>query len=108
MQRLSIVNSIFMDQPDKSIWVDEVMDSLAGMQRVPAPHGMYEGVMSRVRTSRNNLRVLLPRVAAAAVLLLAVNIFSVYHATNKAKQTTQTGVYQLVDEQISNLSEGSF
>ncbi|PQJ12282.1 hypothetical protein CJD36_000550 [Flavipsychrobacter stenotrophus] len=96
-----------MDQPDKNIWVNEVMDSLAGMQRVPPPHGMYEGVMSRVRTSRNNLRVLLPRVAAAAVLLLAVNIFSVYHAT-KAKQTTQTGVYQLVDEQISNLSEGSF
>lgn len=97
-----------MDQPDKNIWVDEVMDSLAGMQRVAAPAGMYEGVMSRIARNKNNIRILLPRVAAAAILLLAVNIASVYHAANKAGTAEKQGVYQVIDEQISNLSEGTF
>ena len=97
-----------MDQPDNNIWVDEVMDSLAGMQRIPAPVGMYERVMNRVKGNKNNIRALLPRVAAAAILLLAINLASVYRAANTAKESHQKGVYEVVDEQISNLSEESF
>ncbi len=95
-------------EKEKDIWVDEVMDSLSGMQRLSARTDMYEGIITKIKSNRSNLRVLLPRVAAAAILLLAVNILSVYHAASKAKAEQQTGVYEVVNEQISNLTESSF
>lgn len=95
-----------MDRSAKDKWIDEVMNSLEGMQRVPASAGMYDGVMARIRSGRGSKTYsLLPRIAAAAaILLLAVNVASVFHATHKNKQAmSEKGVYNMVDEQISEL-----
>ncbi len=99
-----------MDRSEKDKWIDEVMGSLDGMQRVPASAGMYDGVMARIRTGKvTKTYSLLPRIAAAAaILLLAVNVASVFHATRKGgQQAAGKGVYNMVDEQISEL-ETSF
>jgi hypothetical protein len=99
-----------MDRSGKDKWIDEVMGSLDGMQRVPAPSGMYDGVMARIRAGRGSKTYsLLPRIAAAAaVLLLAVNVASVFHATSRGRTAAQDkGVYNMVNEQISEL-ESSF
>ena len=95
-----------MDRSGKDKWIDEVMSSLDGLQRVPAPAGLYDGVMSRVRSGNGNkIHSLLPRIAAAAaILLLAVNVASVFHATHKSKPVSSgKGVYNMVDDQISEL-----
>lgn len=95
-----------MDQTGKNIWADEVMDSLAGMQRVASPANMYEKVMGRVKNGRGNARRLMPAIAAAAVVLLVVNIASVFHAANTRKAAQQQGVSQVIDDQINSLADG--
>lgn len=92
-----------MEQQDKNKWVDEVMHSLDGMQRANPKTDIYAGMMQRMRAGKGNIRALLPKVAAAAVLLLVVNIASAYHATQKTKEAARQGVYQTIDEQISIL-----
>lgn len=99
-----------MDRSEKDKWIEEVMGSLEGMQRVPARADMYDSVMNRIRTGKGGKTYsLLPRIAAAAaVLLLAVNVASVFHATHKRNTATpDKGVYNMVDEQIAEL-ETSF
>lgn len=97
-----------MNNAEKNIWVDEVMNSLNGMQRAAVPANMYDGVMQRIRQGHNggDIRRLLPRIAAAAILLLAVNIASVYHATHKATTVSagdRQNVSQVIDEQLTDL-----
>ena len=97
---------------NKDIWVEDVMDSLSGLQRIPAVPDMYGRVLSRINGTTNNKSYsLFPRIAAAAVLLLAINIASVIHATHYNKSDKGSGkdaAYQVVSESISNLSEDSF
>ena len=99
---------------DKNLWVDEVMESLNGLQRVKGNPDMCDNVLRRINDNKRNndkVRVLMPRIAAAAVLLLVINIASMIHAThiaNSASKTQQQGVYQAVNESISSLSEDSF
>lgn len=96
-----------MSRSEKEIWVDDVMNSLDGMQRVAAPAGMYDGVMARLanRGDDSRRRRLLPRVAVAAAVLLAVNIASVYHASRKAAMQQQN-ISQSINQQISDLENG--
>ena len=98
---------------EREQWVNEVMDSIQGMQRIAADPLMYDKVMNRINNpaGRRNVRVLFTRVAAAAALLLLVNIASVLHATHAAKATQgiqQKGVYDEVSESMDILSEDSF
>ncbi len=100
-----------MDWSDKNKWIEEVMTSVDGIQPVTVRSDIYEEVVNRIKVNnahRNNIRSLLPRIAAAAALLLVINALSVYHATIKNKVAAHTNVYQNINEQITNLSEGSF
>ena len=94
-----------MDKREKDIWVDEVLYSLQGLKPVEAQADIYGGVMGRLRKSvtRSRSRVL-PRVAVAAVLLLSINILTVYWNSRGGQETANAEqVSQIINEQISSL-----
>ena len=96
---------------NKDKWVDEVLESLNGMQRIPASPNMYENVMNRIATSKqvgSNSSVLIKRVAAAAILLFVINLASILHVSHKKSTPQQTNIYQVVNEQVGYLSEDSY
>lgn len=98
---------------DQNKQIDEVMNSLQGMQRIPADPMMYEKVMNRLnsQTSKrsNNIRILRPRIAAAAILLLVINVASIFHFTKKQQsQAEQTAIYQAVNDDIRSLADANY
>ena len=91
-------------------WVEEVMDSLNGIQRIPASPGMYDRVTSRLASEAQGSRVgsvvLIRRIAVAAILLITINLFSIIHQTRKVQPTHQRqDVYQVVSEDIGYLTD---
>ena len=93
-------------------WINEAMESLKGMQRIPATPHMYEGVMRRLADKRQqsslSSSVILKRAAIAAILLLVINVASIIHFSHKTVAVQQQNVYQAVNEEIGYLSEDSF
>lgn len=87
-------------------WIDEVMNSLNGVQRIPANPLLYDKVMAAINTRKqgNNIKILLPRIAAVAVLLLVINAFSIVHYTKKVNQPTGQNLYQVVNEEFTSLA----
>ncbi len=93
-------------------WVNEVMDSLTGIQRAPASPHMYDNVMRRVGQGKpgsgSSSSLVFKRVAAAAILLFVINLASIIHLSHKTKAVQHQGVYQAVSDEISYLSEDSY
>ncbi len=97
---------------EKEQWINEVMGSLDGISR-PQPNGlMYKKVMARLQQEQpqvnRTIRLKIASLAAAAVLLLVLNIASVAHYSKNTSTQTRQSVSQVVNEGISALSEGSF
>lgn len=69
----------------KEVWMDDVMDSLKGMKRASAGGDMYARVMQRTTVATATARFPIKIWAAAAILLLAVNISSAIYATAKKR-----------------------
>ena len=91
--------------------LEAAMNSLKGMQRMPADPLMYDKVMNRLAEStikRNKMRALLPRVAAAAVILLVINVATILHFTKKAAPAEPTDISQVITEDMRSLSENNF
>ena len=97
---------------DKEKSIEDALNSLQGMQRMPADPAMYDKVMRRMANATDSTRkkqLILPRVAAAAVVLLLVNIASIIHfAKKESAPVQQQGISQVISEDISALSENNF
>ena len=77
----------------KEAWVDRVLASTQGMQRAMAPHDLYEKILLKLNNPAKTKVIQLPAIkwAAAALLLLAVNVGSlVYASSYSAGQKTAT------------------
>jgi hypothetical protein len=110
---LNVYNVVMGQFTEKDLWVNDVMGSLDGMQRIPASPQMYDRVMQRVSVAAgkgaNSNGVLFKRVATAAILLFVINLASIIHFTHKVgDDPVQQGIYQAVNEEINYLSEDSY
>lgn len=94
-----------MDQREKDIWVDEVMNSLHGIKRAASADDMYDGVMDRLKTGNKRAGRLLPRIAVAAAVLLTLNIATAYKMSRivNSADSGNAHISQMIDEQITNL-----
>lgn len=105
-------NAIMKHKANTELWVNEVMDSLCGMQRIPADPQLYDHIMSRLSKSNSSdssiSSVFIKRISAAAILLLIINIATVFHLSHKAKFTQQTSIYQEVQEEMNYLSADNY
>jgi hypothetical protein len=72
---------------DKERWIEDVMNSTAGMNRAQPDHDLYEKVSAKLRNQpANTVRSIAVRQwAAAAVILLALNIGSVAYIKHQSK-----------------------
>ena len=69
----------------KEQWIDEVLHSTQGMLRAEPSAGFMAGIEAKLRHPQGKKSLSFPiKWAAAAVLLLALNIGSVVYATGKA------------------------
>ncbi len=94
-------------------WIDEVMGSLDGLQRPPADPGLHGKVMDKLRnsTSEGYSSRTFVRIAAVAVLLLVINIVSAVHFAGRptaSKTNTMSNPTQVINDELSTLSENSF
>jgi len=76
-------------------WIDQVMASTQGMQRAVPPDGLYDKVTAQLNNPAKANTMPFPAVkwAAAAAILLVVNIGSVMYAssgTYGSKQNTRS------------------
>ncbi len=70
----------------KEQWIDTVLASTEGMKRAQPQEGLYNNLLNKLSGSQPNV-VSFPvrQWAAAAILLLALNIGSVIYFTNQQK-----------------------
>ena len=90
--------------------IDEAMNSLTGMRCMPADELMYDKVMNKLAiamTTTEKVRILLPRLAAAAVLLIIINIASIVHFTRNSVHQNKS-LSQVITEDMSASSESNF
>jgi len=93
----------------KEQWIDNTLRSLEGAQRIKADPELYDKVMARVRQNNAPQRRLpLLGMAAAAALLLLFNVASILHFSGISQSTARQNVAQVINEDMSTLSEGSF
>ena len=82
-----------MENNHKEQWIDEVLGSTQGVQRAQPGPGFMQGIEARLHANTGKKVLSLPaKWAAAAILLLAVNIGSVLYATegkHSAANSTQ-------------------
>jgi len=80
---------------EKEKWIDEVFSSTQGMLRAQPGEGMFQKINARLNEPREVKTVPLPlkQWAAAAILLLALNVGSViYYAGQNTKDTGSNAV----------------
>ena len=67
-------------------WIDEVLESTIGMVPAQPDSGLHERVMRKIDASKTNTTSAIPLRgwAAAAVLLLAINMLSVIRYTKRS------------------------
>lgn len=77
---------------DKNGWVNEVMSSIQGIQPAQPPVGLYEKTIARINNPAKVKIITLPvkQWAAAAILLLALNVGSAIYAIEQDKKHTFT------------------
>jgi negative regulator of sigma E activity len=72
----------------KDQWIDEALNSTNGMRKAQPGNGLYDKVIGNL--SRPAVRKQVTRWAAAAILLLALNIGSVLYNKNRNSSTPQS------------------
>jgi hypothetical protein len=78
--------------PDKEKWINDVLDSTQGMLRASPDADLFKKITAGLtNTQLVNTRPLpVIQWAAAAILLLALNIGSVVYLTNQHTKTTES------------------
>lgn len=85
---------------NKEVWIDSALESAKGMKRATPSGDLYARVMRNATTAKATTNFPIKTWAAAAILLLAVNISSALYATTKKRQTApaqQTSSYMALD-----------
>jgi hypothetical protein len=90
----------------KEAWIDEVMGSIHGMERAQPPVGLYSKVMAGIQAQPAARVIAMPvtRWAAAAILLLALNIGSVFYVTTQNKKTTPASAGNALASELQTVS----
>jgi len=83
-------NNINIDEKEK--WINEVMNSTADMQTALPPIGLYEKITLKLKEPGKARTIALPvtQWAAAAILLLTINIGSVIYSMEHNKKALRT------------------
>jgi len=80
---------------NKEQWVRDVMNSTSGMQKASPGEGLLANVMAQLDNAPTTRIIRFPvkQWAAAAILLLALNVGSVIYFTNRSsnQEKTNTG-----------------
>ena len=74
----------------KEQWIDEAMNSTNGMRKAQPGNGLYDKVMGSLSRPVIRNHVPVNKWAAAAILLLALNIGSVLYYKNRNSNTIQS------------------
>lgn len=77
---------------NKEKWIDEVLNSTHGRQAVPIPDGFYEQVVTRLGQPLPPPVAKWPvlKWAAAALLLLGINVATILYSNHQAGKTALT------------------
>ena len=93
-----------MDQKEQ--WIDEIMNSLDGLQRAKAPAGLQERVMKAI--AKPKVIRLSPQVswslAAGLLLLISVNAFSLAHYNTERRTAMHETPQDFAREYYSSVS----
>ena len=86
---------------EKDKWIDHVLGQTRYISRAQAPHDLHDNVMAGLSDARRGRVIALPAAhwAAAAILLLALNIGSALYAIgqNKKAATTASTAVSVID-----------
>ncbi len=108
----SRLKKVMQDNSKEEQWIDDTLNSINGMQRIPTSPFMFEKVSQRLRSAgrseKSSVTLYIKGVAAAALLLLLVNVASIIHSSRKTQTAPQQSVYQSVNDDISYLSDESY
>ncbi len=76
---------------NKEQWIDQVLASTQGMQRATPPDGLYENVMQQLNNPAKPTVMPVPAIkwAAAAAVLLVLNVGSVMYASSGSYTSKQ-------------------
>ena len=78
----------------KEEWIDSVMNSTKGMARAQPPTALFENITSKLNSREPDKTISLPikQWAAAAIVLLALNIGSVVYSASQNKKIKVTNI----------------
>lgn len=87
---------------NKEVWIDDALESIKGMKRATPSGDLYARVMRNATATpaKGTTNLPIKTWAAAAIVLLAVNISSALYATTKKRHTApteQTNSYMALD-----------
>lgn len=84
-------------------WINEVMNSLEGIQPVAADQLLFRKVEGRLKKSTVKVQQnsWMPRVAVAMAIIVALNVFSIVHARNTQSSTNGNDAYQMVSDALA-------
>ena len=89
---------------NKEKWINAVMDSTRGIQPALPPADLYNRIATRINSPKEHqpLTISFPtkKWAAAAVLLLALNIGSVFYYIGESKKATTSTRTTTLSEDI--------
>jgi hypothetical protein len=76
----------------KQEWIETILNSTKGMSRATPPADLYEKITSGINDTKTVRIIPIPvkQWAAAATLLLALNVGSVLYFTSHSKSVTNT------------------
>ena len=84
-----------INNTDKNQWIEDVLNSAQGLSRAQAGSGLYDAVVAEISAPKNIRRPQFPvkQWAAAAVLLLLLNVGSVvyFSVSNEQTETPASG-----------------
>ncbi|MFT5336875.1 MAG: hypothetical protein ACI9YL_000877 [Luteibaculaceae bacterium] len=89
---------------ERNEWVEEVFQSMQGSQRIPVPGNLFAKIENQLEESG---RTIIPlqiwgSVAAAALVLVAINISALMYYSNSAENTNSVANGTMYESPITN------
>jgi len=83
---------VMENNTNKEKWIDDVLGSVQGISMAQPRTGLYEQVVMKLSNPQKTRKIPLPikQLAAAAMLLLALNVGSVIYFMTQNKKTAVT------------------
>ncbi len=74
---------------NKENWINDILDSTAGMQRPTAPDGIFEGAMNKLPVQPATRNLTLKLGIAATTVMLLLNAGTVVHYIHNNKKNIE-------------------